>query len=734
MKGNFLKRSLLSSCMLASLLTTTAIAQDTYWFLNDNINQGQTSYLNTSTRSAVTYNGFANYYSGAHPRTVYDASGNEVFSYGTAQTSQSSQFITQGGSQAFRIPGKCKQYYLMTVSRNLPHLGAVSFTLIDASGGGLPVVGNPVLMTNLGSGHYGAVAARLEPDGRRYIYCLSSDPAGYCNLYRFTIKVDGSFGPSNVYDVIATGLPWCPENVRMKMAPDGNSLGYTDVNGRLVTVKDLTTSTPGVTSYNKTALGMAEATVGGVRRWYVSTGSELGYFTEGNNTTFTTISNSSTGSYGINSDIAQSWDGYIYVAKGNPVSGAGTLTYFSPSVTSPVFNIVSGALVSGVNDVNTPTAYSFGSSVEGEDVNKPQPTTWGGFNVNNVYGSTSPTDIWVCPGAINLQLNATMSQYARYSFSYQFGTYNNGIFTGTGAITSVGPTSGPFSPYSIPLSSLPTYIRVSFNFHGVCGDTVSQTCIFGIKPLNILVNFKMIGPNDGDGNAVCPNGTQNRYTSTTFQTIGAVTTPSCWPGWLGAFTVGVASPSLSGGTVQATPPLKITVQEYDTNMNFIQTIINTNYINIPLTYPFNRPNNGYYFSSNYSTIKNNNIYKVIVGILSNECGVVTNSSYFKIIDGGAAGSPNFPESWKQAPGSQGGDLQLPEVFPNPVATTLSIKIPAATTQASVQIMDNMGRLVAEKQDLQVGRNSIDVQRLPAGVYFYNLSVDGKVQHGKVIKQ
>jgi hypothetical protein len=112
--------------------------------------------------------------------------------------------------------------------------------------------------------------------------------------------------------------------------------------------------------------------------------------------------------------------------------------------------------------------------------------------------------------------------------------------------------------------------------------------------------------------------------------------------------------------------------------------------------------------------------------------IVSNKSYFKIAVNGS--NPNGSNT-KPAPEEEGEKgFSSAIIYPNPASTTVTITIPAGTINASVKLMDNTGRILFEKERLQVGKNLIDVQRFPTGIYFYNLSVDGKMQNGKIVKQ
>jgi hypothetical protein len=127
--------------------------------------------------------------------------------------------------------------------------------------------------------------------------------------------------------------------------------------------------------------------------------------------------------------------------------------------------------------------------------------------------------------------------------------------------------------------------------------------------------------------------------------------------------------------------------------------------------------------------------------------IVSKKTYFKIaINGtyanGSNAKPGRGDDGDNDSDNDGDDATLPglasnvtvAIYPNPVNSVLTVVVPAGSGNASIQLTDNAGRGVYQQDHLQRGKNTIDTHTLPAGVYFYSLSVDGKVQHGKIVKQ
>jgi hypothetical protein len=299
------------------------------------------------------------------------------------------------------------------------------------------------------------------------------------------------------------------------------------------------------------------------------------------------------------------------------------------------------------------------------------------------------------------------------------------------------------------IGSSPTHLKVDVKVVDVCGNWVTNTQYFEIKPVSALVNFRMIGPTDQWGSSSCPgNGSQSKYQSTSFTPIGIITAPAppCVPGWLGASSAGVLSPGLGGTATATNTPMKVTIDEFDASMNYIQNISTSPYINLNV-YPFNRnnpsnPANSFYFTTNYNTISNNNIYKVVVGIRTIECGDVKDSSYFKIINGGGSGSGNGSEYWRPGPGSQNGNVQLQtvNVFPNPATDKVHLSWrneTAAQSKGQISFTDVLGQIILQKELYQQeGNNDVlmDIAALAPGIYHYKLITAGGDFSGKLVKQ
>jgi hypothetical protein len=75
-----------------------------------------------------------------------------------------------------------------------------------------------------------------------------------------------------------------------------------------------------------------------------------------------------------------------------------------------------------------------------------------------------------------------------------------------------------------------------------------------------------------------------------------------------------------------------------------------------------------------------------------------------------------------------------QVFPNPLQDYLYVRGTTTEREISIRIYDAWGRL-QQQADFRQGENRLDVSRLPAGAYFYQLQTENGalLQHGKLMK-
>lgn len=73
-------------------------------------------------------------------------------------------------------------------------------------------------------------------------------------------------------------------------------------------------------------------------------------------------------------------------------------------------------------------------------------------------------------------------------------------------------------------------------------------------------------------------------------------------------------------------------------------------------------------------------------------------------------------------------------WPNPVANTLFIDLPAAATGAELRVIDALGRIRVRTAVEQAGTLRLDASDWPAGLYMLHLAKHGSVAVGKVVRQ
>lgn len=76
---------------------------------------------------------------------------------------------------------------------------------------------------------------------------------------------------------------------------------------------------------------------------------------------------------------------------------------------------------------------------------------------------------------------------------------------------------------------------------------------------------------------------------------------------------------------------------------------------------------------------------------------------------------------------------LIDIFPNPVDDVLNIRMNQFGEETSLRILDASGRLVLE-ENLKDALNTIDLSKLSAGVYFYNLRNNLTNMSGRIVKK
>lgn len=293
--------------------------------------------------------------------------------------------------------------------------------------------------------------------------------------------------------------------------------------------------------------------------------------------------------------------------------------------------------------------------------------------------------------------------------------------------------NSPYNPTAStvsPCSSSPVIDPVS--------GLVTRAAIAGAQDRNV------IAPTDA-GPRFAPIGVQN-----------PTLPPPCSTGWLGASTVGImrADLNLAPSVIGALSNYKVLVEEYTqpsgsgNALVFRQTILNRTLPSgiPPLGYLFDgrtnpSPANTHYFNSfpNYDLIKDNYVYKVTYSAISANCGLISSTSYFKILNDGLTADPDGGVLWKKV---EPGNFTMPEdqlhVYPNPASTTLNMSWLGKTARSSKVIITNaLGSTVKESSVMEInGTNNvtIDISQFAPGIYYYSKITDDGVQNGNFVKK
>ncbi|RYD98467.1 MAG: T9SS type A sorting domain-containing protein, partial [Sphingobacteriales bacterium] len=129
-------------------------------------------------------------------------------------------------------------------------------------------------------------------------------------------------------------------------------------------------------------------------------------------------------------------------------------------------------------------------------------------------------------------------------------------------------------------------------------------------------------------------------------------------------------------------------------------------------------------------IKNNRVYKVTVSANTPGCGAVSKASFFKIVDGGAAG-----QFWRQV-SPEGHELMGQgeiNVYPNPSTGLFTIYFGKAVENATVIIQSMDGRIISN-QTVSDEKIELNITNAPAGLYLIKIIDGAHTSIQKLVKQ
>jgi subtilisin family serine protease len=96
------------------------------------------------------------------------------------------------------------------------------------------------------------------------------------------------------------------------------------------------------------------------------------------------------------------------------------------------------------------------------------------------------------------------------------------------------------------------------------------------------------------------------------------------------------------------------------------------------------------------------------------------------------GIPDFQLALTNALSSESFEKNVFLVYPNPVSTTVSVKIPNESVNSVFYLYNNLGQKVQEST-ISNTNQTINVENLASGMYFYELSTKNKTLQGKLLK-
>ncbi|PZF71529.1 T9SS type A sorting domain-containing protein [Taibaiella soli] len=764
----------LTVASLCSFLSSTIQAQDTYWNMNSANAAGTNQVYNTKTHELLTIPAGAVQIdnAGTTPRTVFSYDGDVLFCTGPNSIYYNGSVIPgsagngqEAGCRALipltGVSGCAKRYAVLNVWYSATGT-TLGIKVLDVSAGGTPVTVSSTAVTAISGGDI--VAAPMQSNGDHYYYYLGAgampgQTTSYPYIEQYTLHADGSIPTAlNSFGTTANYRKYFDNGTHFvnglaKISNDGTYIAYQDGNGDMVTFNTATQDFA-VGPHIGPVYGLAGVNINGTVKWYVSTTTELGVFVQGSTSYTAAVPGT-----GIASDIALGADGQVYVGRDGiniyNLDCADLLSFdpYAAGITL-VRRAANCVLYNGYK-------LTFGNLIPGENTSEVSSIRTD-FLVNGGRGTIiSPKMLYTCSDFILSDLTTPVQseihlnimqvdandapvtggfQYSNAISNTGLNTYNLKNLPGTNGTWLGNP--GHDGIYRINLVTLDGCSRIS-----------SHTEYVKVVTATASMDFKMIGPSDNNGTPVCPGGIQNRYIYSYYFTpfTQPVTTPPCTQGWLGASTLGITQGAATGTAPTLTPanfpgattPYEVRVEEFKSDgatPNRTTPILKKNPASIGLAFTFNpKTSPSYYFTNNYETIKNNYVYKTVVSMNSVECGIVRDSSYFKIIDGGLSsddGGSGYPEQWRmvEVPASE-----VVNVYPNPTVNNVHFawNSNAEGKDATISIVDVLGRVIYNQTLAETkGSNDrlVDLSTVASGTYHYTLKTSNGEKTGTVVKQ
>ncbi len=704
-----------------------AQAQDTYIALANNYRLNTSN--GTTTNLSAIPNSIPISYPAPDPRTVFDESGNVLFSL----SSNSVYFAGfdysngggSGGQSVFPLPGVCKKFCAVGTGPYGPPWGSyLRLSFIDASGvtddintTGVPTVNDVYLTTQGHHSQYGSVVSPANLNGEHYVYHVTGYVGGIpaaCNVYRYTVYPNGTYTttPYN-YNV---QLPHI--GGRLKMSRDGRKIGYPDNNGNFV-IFDVGTGL--YSSYSlpvgTVVYGVEQYTYAGLHRWILSSQSNTLVVIEG-------VSGSQVlhHSRGAKSQLAVNDKGELYYGTGDPALGNGFLgkgSTFSPlgwgDILDPVYSNGNTFVVeNNISGENSSTAFATASL--DFKIN--------GFN-RRIPSSCSPQQIQ-CPSDLIFNFTTPVPVGQKYKLSW-IETNMCGIpipgsslnYTDLIWKSNAGPID--LANYGnmklVDAAAEDKYFVVSLTTLSVCSQSpgVAVQALIHIQPWGLKLTDWKISVNSSGGLAdpgpTCQTalvGACNRYPliEASFEDVDEFWMEiSYFPNNNCNSTKIKIADGSSSPTIPSPPP----------NSNVIGL---HNYVAEHSTNPDE-------YDDLWFRLNTNSLVEVKLW-MKNSCGTTSKSGYFY---------NNSAVNCREIAEKSINDIMI---SPNPASNNVTVQLEDVYDKTvGVELFDILGKkvmtLVPESKMMTSNfKMTGDVSKLPAGMYNYVYTYDGQKRFGKIM--
>jgi hypothetical protein len=114
--------------------------------------------------------------------------------------------------------------------------------------------------------------------------------------------------------------------------------------------------------------------------------------------------------------------------------------------------------------------------------------------------------------------------------------------------------------------------------------------------------------------------------------------------------------------------------------------------------------------------------------------VVSKKSYFRIANNGVFSGSTFRTATDGEETEEAPEYMSLDVYPNPTTGIINIPVSADDKNVQVTITDNLGKQVMKTDNLESNHGELNIETLPAGIYFYNVIKNNTSYKGKIVKQ